>query len=190
MLKLIVKAEDDGDRALAYMIRLAAYTGIRREGLITLTANSFVEVEEVPCLHVEEKSEAGIRDVPIHPDILPLVENLSKSNGYLIPCSAENRGDAMGKRFSRMKTKMGYDEHHVFHLLRHTVVAFFRKSGCRLDVQNQIIGHENDSVQAGYGGHVDMADKLEWILKAIKYPQLDHIGSDANLDRLTVISKI
>ena len=171
VLKLIVQAETDGDGALANMIRLAAYTGIRREGLITLTAGSLVVVEGIPCLHVEEKSEAGIRDVPLHPDILPLIERLSKSNTYLIPCSAEKRGDAMGKRFSRMKTKMGFDEHYTFHSIRHTVVLFFRKSGCRLDVQNQIIGHENDSVQAGYGGHVDMADKLEWILKASKYPK-------------------
>jgi integrase len=174
VLKLIDKAETDDNKPLADLIRLASYTGIRRGGLENLTGASFVTVEGIPCLHAEEKSEAGIRDVPVHPNILPLVQSLVQyagNDGFLIPCTAKRRGDALGKKFSKMKTAMKFDVQHTFHSLRHTVVWMFRRSGCRLDVQNQIIGHEDDSVQAGYGGHVDMAEKLEWVSKAIKYPR-------------------
>ena len=102
----------------------------------------------------------------------------------MIPSEANRygqRGDALGKRFTRLKTSLGFDEHHTFHSLRHTVVHLFRKAECPLEIRNQILGHEDGDAGAGagYGGHIDQKHKLEWIKRAISYPAAKDQGNAA-----------
>ena len=136
-----------------------------------------MEIEGVKSLRLREKTEAGVRDVPIHPDIAGLVAKLMQDSedGFLIQSEANRygqRGDALGKQFTRLKTSLGFGEHHTLHSLRHTVVHLFRKAECPLEIRNQILGHEDGDAGAGagYGGHVDQKHKLEWIKRAISYP--------------------
>jgi integrase len=168
------------DQPLQDLIRLAAFTGGRREGLAALKTDSVIKVEGILSLRLQEKTEAGVRDVPIHPEIAPLVERLTKSvkkGDFLIPSKANKygrRGDALGKRFTRLKTRLGFGEHHTFHSLRHTVVHLFRKAECPVEIRNQILGHEDGDTGAGaaYGGHIDQKHKLGWIKRAI--PDIRH----------------
>ena len=164
------------DQPLLALIRLAAFTGGRREGLAGLKTDSVANVEGILSLRLQEKSEAGIRDVPIHPEIADLVSKLIKdsTDGFLITSDVNKygkRGDALGKRFTRLKTRLGFDEHHTFHSLRHTVVHLFRKAECPLEIRNQILGHGDGDTGAGagYGGHIDQKHKLDWIKQAISY---------------------
>ena len=64
------------DPALLALVKLAAYTGARREGLSSLQTDSIVKVEGIPSFRLKEKSEAGVRHCPIHPAISKFVTAL------------------------------------------------------------------------------------------------------------------
>ncbi len=85
VVKLIDAAK--GDKPLQDLIRLAAFSGARREGLASLKTDSVIQVEGVACLSLTEKTEAGIRKVPVHPEIAALVKKLieDSKDGFLIP---------------------------------------------------------------------------------------------------------
>lgn len=57
---------------------------------------------------------AGIRGIPIQPELLALVARMKGevTTEYLIPAQAENQfdhhGDVLGKRFGRLKKSMGF----------------------------------------------------------------------------------
>jgi hypothetical protein len=170
-------ADREGDPGLAAFVRIAAYTGARREGIAKLTKKSVGSESGIATLHSSEKSGAGVRDVPIHPELAGLIRFLVgdvSSDGFLIRSSDSNkykiRGDALGKRFTRLKQRMGFDKRHTFHSIRHTVIYLYRRAECPVEIRNQIVGHADDDVGAKYGGHIDMTQKLEWMLKAIEYP--------------------
>ncbi len=98
-----------GDQELADLIALAAYTGARREELCAVKiedlADGWMTVHEA-----DAKTSAGGRDIPLHSKIAPTIDRLrgSRRSGYLFADLSENqygaRGDAVGKRFSRLKS--------------------------------------------------------------------------------------
>jgi integrase len=174
VLRLFEAAQKDNP--LYALVRLAAYTGARREGLASLKTDSIVKIQGIECLSLQEKTEAGVRNVPIHPEIAALIKELVKNSGdgFLIPSEVDKygrRGDALGKRFTRLKTDLRFDKLHTFHSLRHTVVHLFRAAQCPLEIRNQILGHEDGDAGAGagYGGEIGEKLKLTWLTKAIRY---------------------
>jgi len=170
--KLIANTNDD--LPLKSLITLAIYTGARREGLASLTTKSIIQYEGIDCLSLTEKTAAGVRLVPIHTNIRQQVHELAKQSrdGFLLPSEADkygHRGDHLGKRFTALKTSLGFDHRYAFHSIRHTVIHLFRVANCPLEIRNQIVGHEDGSVGAGYGGHIPMTEKLMWMEKALIY---------------------
>jgi integrase len=171
------KATEQNDHALADLIRLAAYSGARLGELMNLTKSSIITEDTITCIHIiRGKTRNARRIFPVHSAILDLVKRLDAdagANGFLIYCGAENRADTMSKRFGRMKSEMGYDEHYTFHCLRHSVIEAFRNVHCPLEIRNRIVGHEDGKERvntgAGYGG-LSAKSKSKWIEKAIKYP--------------------
>jgi len=138
IVKLIAACADDA--ALGAMIRLAAFTGARREGLASLRVESVVKVQGIDCFKLAEKTGAGVRTVPIHPAIQPLVKQLIEisTDGFLIPSEADkygHRGDRLGKQFTKLKSSLGFGENHTFHSIRHTVVHLFRSAACPTEIR-------------------------------------------------------
>ena len=179
--KLWNKAEADHDQSLAALIRIAAFTGARLSELMNLTKDLIMDDDGIACLRVADvgqrrKTRAARRIVPIHPAIKQLVSKLAKNsgaNGFLIACDAKDRSAAMSQRFGRMKSAMKYDEYHVFHSLRHTVIQMFREARCPLEVRNLIVGHEAGDEKANTGasyGDLSAKGRLGWIKDAIHYP--------------------
>ena len=139
-------AEHNGDRQLADLIRLAAYTGARRESLAALKVHDIKRDRQtgIRCFHFADKSEAGVRLVPVHSAVDHVVTELVKaaeSDGYLFYATTTNqdgdRGDAIGKRFTRLKQGMGFQVRQTFHSIRHTVIYLFRKVGCDIELENE-----------------------------------------------------
>ena len=102
-VRLLKPAE--GDRQLADVIRMARYTGERREELCSL------KVEHVKGDRfeiVDAKTGAGIRTVPIHRQLSNTIMRLvnDSADGYVLsglkPIANGDRGDAIGKRFTRL----------------------------------------------------------------------------------------
>ena len=137
------------DRQLADVIRMAMYTGARREELCSL------KVEHVKGDRfeiVDAKTEAGNRPVPIHSELQQVMARLldESKDGYVLAKLAVNkygnRGDALGKRFTRLKGAMGFGDRHVFHSIRGTVITMLERAGVPEGTVQDLVGHERSTL--------------------------------------------
>jgi integrase len=169
-------ASDKGDEQLIDIIQMAAFTGARIEELCSLKAADVITVDRVKCLNITDaKTEAGNREVPIHPSISELIKRLSKDtkDGYLLSGLTFNkyndRSNAIGKRFGNLKRKFGFERSHVFHCFRNTVATLLENAGVPEGVSEDIVGHEKQTMTYGlYSGGTSTKIKYEAI-KKIKY---------------------
>jgi hypothetical protein len=172
---LHAKALERPDQTLANLIAIAAYTGCRLEEVGSLHRDSFTLDNGTPVsLNIaESKTEAGIREVPVHPKLAPLiVELLSKSvDGYLIEgrkLDEANRYchrlDAVGKRFGRLKTANQFGKAYVFHSVRKTAITLAHQAGGDIAVMPAVFGHETGLITLDiYSSGPSMAQKRKVI---------------------------
>lgn len=139
--------------ALCPLIEIGSYTGLRIEEICKLKKTSIVDLEGIKCFSIEDsKTAAGIRDVPIHPSLLPLIDRLSSAtqDDYLLPSSGGNkygiRSDSYSKTFGRLKTDMGFGPRHVFHSIRMSVVTLLLRANVPGAIVANIVGHETGLV--------------------------------------------
>jgi integrase len=160
------------DGPLADLIALGAYTGARIEELCSL---KWADIG-TQSFHIRDaKTGAGIREVPIHPALRKLLARLKStaSDEYLLPGLTfnkyEDRSNAIGKRFGRLKASMGYGRSHVFHSLRHTLVTMLEDAGVPENTAADIVGHEKPRITYGlYSAGASLATKAEK-LALVKY---------------------
>lgn len=169
----VVKLIDAADGTLKDLVTLAAYTGCRVGELCHL------KVEDVHNDHfaiIDAKTAAGIRDVPIHPDIQQLVARLldTSTDGYLLSDLNIDkhgiRGNNLISQFSRLKKSLGYGRDQVFHSIRKTVATMFEEAGVSEVLAARILGHKLNTMSYGlYSGGASVEAKAE-AMAAIKYP--------------------
>ncbi|MDV7201490.1 tyrosine-type recombinase/integrase [Roseovarius sp. 10] len=169
-----VKAQD---KAMRDTFLLGIYTGGRIEELVRLTADK-VNLDKETLSITDAKTSAGNREVPIHPELLPVIRRLlseahSDHREYLIATDSKNkfgnRSDPLSKRFGRLKTELGYDGRYVFHSLRKTVVTLLEQAGVPEGITADIVGHEKDTMTYGlYSGGTSLTQKRE-ALKSLNY---------------------
>ncbi|MDO9281604.1 MAG: tyrosine-type recombinase/integrase [Methylotenera sp.] len=160
------------DLILADLIALSAYTGCRIEELCSLKikdmADGYFRVTDA-------KTTAGNRDVPIHSAIASLVTRLKKqsSDGYLLSGLTFNkyddRSNAIGKRFGRLKTKLGHDELHVHHSIRKTLVTMLENAGVTENNAADIVGHDKPRITFGLYSDGAWLDVKVEALERVKY---------------------
>ncbi len=170
VVDLHIKAMLNNDDSLADLILIGAFTGARIEEICSIKCNDI----EFPSHFsiVDAKTEAGIRDVPIHPNIQKKIGELieASTDGYLISNLTENkygdRSNAIGKRFGRLKTKNGFDARHVFHSIRKTFVTALDNAGISENLAADIVGHDKPRITYGlYSGGSHITTKREAINK-------------------------
>lgn len=169
----LLSGAQGGSQDLSQLIQLGAYTGARIEELCSLPLTNVASDR----LHIEDaKTEAGWRIIPIHPHISDLVANLSENStdGFLLSGLTFNkyddRSNAIGKRFGRLKTKLGYGSDHVFHSLRKGVASQLEAAGIPENVAARLLGHEFKTMTYGLyaGGKLpfavlnDALCKVDW----------------------------
>lgn len=164
VVTLFKAALTKGDHVLADLIRLAMYTGARIEELCALKVeNCSVEVLSI----TDSKTEAGIRQVPVHSELQDVVRRLmaNSQDGYLLSGLTFNkygdRSNAIGKRFGRLKQVLGFPEKKVFHSIRKTVVTLLEDAGVSENLTADIVGHEKPRITYGLysGGHSLLSKK-------------------------------
>lgn len=161
------------DTQLADLIALGAFTGARIEELCSVKTSKVTE----SGISIEDaKTAAGWRDVPIHSAIAPLIKRLKESSkdGYLISGLTFNkyndRSNAIGKRFGRLRTAQGFPSSQTFHSFRSTVATLLENAKVPEGIAADIIGHDKPSMTYGlYSGGADMTSKKE-ALERIRYP--------------------
>ena len=172
LANVYAEAMRQGDSPLADLIALGAYTGARIEELCKLTR----ETANDGFFRMGTKTEASLRDCPIHPAVAPLVARMlaSSADGFLVPSTARNqygnRSGPLSQRFGRLKTSLGFGKEHVFHSTRHTLVTLMQQAGVRAEVIADVVGHEKGNFTLDtYGSGSSMSQKLKAISK-VAYP--------------------
>ncbi len=174
--KIYQNAMAKGDDSLARVIALGAFTGARIEEICSLNlTNCTGGMFNI----VDSKTEAGIRQVPIHPALAALVDKMinDSTDGYLVPSKAAGqygvRSDPYSKRFGRMKEAMGFSAGHVFHSIRKTVATLLEQAEVKEGIAADILGHEKKSMTFGlYSDGSSMAQKREAMEKVVYRGQL------------------
>ena len=163
----VYRAAKDTD--LKLFIRIAAYTGARREEL----CNPTTALTQDTIMVVDAKTSAGVRTIPVHDAIKPLINDWVVARKSLKPNRFGDMSDAIGKRFSRLKKELGYDKSLVFHSIRATVATLLENAGVPEGVSADIVGHEKPNMTYGlYSGGASLELKREAI-NLLKYPEWD-----------------
>ncbi|MCE6957595.1 tyrosine-type recombinase/integrase [Cereibacter sphaeroides] len=179
VVHLLEGAAAKGDSELVHLIWIAMWTGCRIEEICALT----VANARADHLFIEDaKSPAGNREVPIHSRLEPVLEKLkaSSTDGYVISGLTFNkykdRSNAIGKRFGRLKSSLGFGPQHVFHSIRKTVATELENAGVPENVAADILGHDKPNITFGlYSGGTSLANKQVAIEK-LHYPKANIAG--------------
>lgn len=172
---LYKEAQAVKDTDLASLIMLAAYTGARREELCALGVE---DVAKGWIAITDAKTDAGSREVPVHPRITSTLAALTgkRRTGYVFAELDENkhgaRGDAIGKRFARMKTRMGHGATKTFHSIRHTFTNMLETMGVAENLTADLVGHAKTTMSYGvYSGRGATRGLLAAAIGKVKYPK-------------------
>jgi integrase len=98
----------------------------------------------------------------------------NRKHGYLLHGMRANqngdRGDHVGKRFGRLKMKLGFGRGHVFHSFRGTVITLFEHLGVAEGTVQAIVGHERSTLTGQtYSGKSTFAMRWDAVQK-LSYP--------------------
>jgi integrase len=174
VMKLHQKATEKKDHQLADLILIGAYTGARIEEICSIKVSDvgldFLKI-------TDSKTSAGVRTIPIHSALTDTVERLKKesTDGYLLSGLTFNkyddRSNAVGKRFGRLKDASGYGEKQVFHSIRKTVVTLLENAGVSENLTADIVGHDKPRITYGlYSGGANL-EVMREALEKIRYPK-------------------
>jgi integrase len=180
---------------------LALYSGARLNELAPMCADD-VKLDKASGVHfmtvIEDedagrrlKTEASVRAVPIHPELmrigfLEFVDRQRADRGTsarlfpkLTQGSKGGFGEAFSKWFGHHKRSLGIDnERSVFHSFRHGFKDALRAAGVNEDVNDALTGHGGgNAVARGYGSD-DMVRRfgfrtLQAAVQKAHYPGLD-----------------
>lgn len=164
------------DSQLSLLITLGMYTGARIEELAMLTKSDLDFKREV--IHFRgTKTDAADREVPMHAVLLPVLRDAASNGGeYVIPDlnidSRGERGKALGKRFGRLKTAMGFKGRaKVFHSIRKTVGTQLEQAGVSEGVAADILGHEKQTMMYGLYSAGSSLKQKQQAMRKLAYPR-------------------
>lgn len=176
------------DPQLHNAVKIAAYSGARIEGVAQIKVSDIRLDRDTGTrfMHMADKSAAGDRDVPIHPEINSLIDAMianADPNGYLIHSDAKNkygeRSQPIGKRFGKLKTALGYDGRYVFHSIRKTVASLMQDAGVAEGVAADLVRHVKPGMTYGlYGGMTEMSLRARELTRSVRYP-IDEKGESS-----------
>ena len=157
---------------LKHLITIAAYSGCRLEELCAL---KLTHVKDDRMLIGYAKTAAGDRVVPIHKDLTQLITRLvdTSTDGYLISgltlSKFDDRSNAIGKRFGRLKKKLGYDNRYVFHSIRKTFASRLEEAGVPELLAARLLGHEVKTISYGLYSSGSTFPQLKEAINQVRY---------------------
>lgn len=148
---------------LTYTVTLLLYTGVRITELLTLRVDD-INIKDRTMLVRGTKSDNAERIVPIHTDIIPLLEKLTAASksGFLIENANAKpiKYDPYKKHFfDPWMESLGLT--HTPHATRHTFISRMDRVGVSSQsvVLKRIVGHSDSSVTETYT-HKDILDLI------------------------------
>lgn len=170
-------AKAEGESAdLRWIIRLLAYHGMRSGEVCQLRVADVTLLTGVPVLRVTDeagslKNRFSMRDVPIHPQCLEIVDFAAAVKGPWLFESFSKTTDKGGKfqrwggAFLRKTVKIS-DTSLTMHSLRHTWRTCAREISMPEQVSRAIMGHSmGRDDHAGYGGVPSLKQRADWMAR-------------------------
>lgn len=175
------------------LVRLALVTGARLDELCTLKVGDVNKRDDGWWITIREgKSEAALRDIPLHESVVHVVvRRLKKAKTYvfdeLVPGGPDNkRSWNVSKAFGHYTSKLELGEQRrVFHDLRKTFIEVMEAAEVPESTTSLIVGHARTSMTYGHyskGQRVQLRDainKLHYSSALMKLISTD----DASYDR-------
>lgn len=149
----------DADVALAVL----AYAGLRRGELLALRWGDLgpdvvhVHLQRVriagKLVEQRPKSAAGVRDVPILPDLRRVLDAQPLHHPRALVCPVAP--ETLAHRWRRVQELAGIEQPYRLHDLRHTYATRLVAAGCDLRVLQYMLGHSSYELTAGTYTHMD-----------------------------------
>ena len=133
------------DQPLIDLIKIVAHTGCRIEEICSLKLE---DISHDRFEVIDAKTRSGWRTVPIHSEIKQLITRLidTTEDEYLFGGLTFNkynrRSNAIGKRFGRLKTTLGYGRVHVFHSFRYGFSGQLENAMIQQTQASRLTGHK------------------------------------------------
>lgn len=144
------------------LLRLLATTGMRMSEAFQIDTE--LKERGVRYVIVGQKTEQSLRRVPLPGDVLPYLPK--GIEGRLFKSKQKDPEDAASKRLNRFLDDIGIvDKRKVIHSLRHRAQDRLRAAGCREEIRWALLGHEDETVAAGYGEGFPVRVLRKWIDK-------------------------
>lgn len=139
-------------------VLILIYTGMRAGEYIGLSACD-VNLRQQFISIKKSKTLAGIRKIPIHKKILPILAE-RKAEGAICPCG---NYESFRRLFDRAMKVL--EMHHTPHECRHTLATMLDRSGANDTSAKMILGHARTGVTKGVYTHKTLADLRKAINK-------------------------
>jgi integrase len=145
------------------LVRLLASTGMRLSEAFEIDGEQ--KERGVRYVVVGKKTDQSLRRVPLPAAVLPYLPRSIKEPLFALT-KHKDPSDAASKRLNRFLDDIGItDPRKVAHSLRHRAQDRLRAAGCPEDVRWSILGHEEETVAAGYGVGFPVLLLRKWINK-------------------------
>lgn len=137
------------------IVIILIYTGMRVSELLNLKKEN-INLENKVIFISESKTDAGIRNIPIHEKILPLIINRIKATEkYLVNLEGRKISYTFfRKNFNFVFTNLGLYPH-TPHECRHTTATLLSNAGANTISIAKIMGHTNYNMTASVYTHKD-----------------------------------
>lgn len=166
---------------LTEVMLVALYTGMRLNEIVSLTKRQVREENGCRIIDVTDaKTEAGIRKVPLHPQLGWLAQRASAGEGservwpdFSDEGPGKKPGGDAGKEFSRFKRGRGFeDRRKVFHSFRKNFVGQLEEAGVPENEVAVLVGHEKPHFTFKTYSTADMLKRLAAAVTHIAYPDV------------------
>jgi integrase len=155
----------------------AYYTGMRKGEVVGLTRKSINLSKRMIYLRPEDVKEGEWKRVPIHKNLVPILEEVMKVRAigkdriFLHNGEPVTHRDQLRWCWDRKVPKLGFDSPPTFHDLRHTWKTNARRSEMDPEIRESIMGHwfKEKSITERYGRIGDQE-----LLRAIDQMSFDH----------------
>lgn len=170
------KEQEEKDPDYTTAVLFGLFTGCRIGEITSLKKDNFKKSTTGTNYLVirDSKTNAGIREVPLHPYLLERIsEFLDKKTDKIfkyVEKEGKGTGNAVGKKFARnLESAKITREKLVFHSLRKFVNNELMKNGVSLENRCQFIGHEIENVNVAiYTNKINVDELAAAILPTLE----------------------
>jgi len=171
LAQLLGHCDELGERDyLPRLVRVGMFSGMRLNEICALRGS---DIEEQAFVIRQGKNKNSVRRVPVHSQILPLVDGLGQRDWLiegLQPGGEDGkRGHEASKRFGRHKSKWGFERALVFHGLRMSFIAKMEAAGVPVTTAELVVGHARQSMSYGHYSRGLPLEQMREAVEAVNY---------------------